>query len=126
VVQEKTLRHIGNADLRVFVIWTPRYPGDDRATAVGATKVVPDSRATHFWDANGYVPRQYGAILKLPEADQFAWDTYMIFGRGAEWKQLPPPPRDWMHQMSKALGREHPRWLDGSRFREIVESLLVD
>ncbi len=124
VVYEKAISRIEDPDLRVFVIWTPRYPGDDRAIAVAATKIVPDPRAAHFWDAGGFVPRQYGKILDLPEHDQFAWDTYMVFGRDAEWTNFPSPPDDWMHQMSKALGRDHPRWLDGDEFREAVQSRL--
>ena len=124
VVYEKALSRISSPDLSVFVIWTPRYPGDDRPTAVGAMNVVPDSRATHFWDANGHVPRPYGEILKLPEEEQVAWDTYMLYGRDSQWTKSPPPPEFWMHQMSMALGRDHPRWLDGDKLRIAIDRLL--
>jgi hypothetical protein len=124
LVHDKVINQIKNSQLKVFVIWTPRYPGDNRDRAVASSSIVPDSRATQFWDAAGYLPREYGRILSLPEEDQFAWDTYMIFDRDAEWNQSPPPPDDWMHQMSKALGPNHPRWLDGDKLRQAIVRLL--
>ncbi|REJ65702.1 MAG: hypothetical protein DWQ31_17345 [Planctomycetota bacterium] len=117
---------INTDQLKVFVIWTPRYPGDNRKRAVAAAGIVPDSRATHFWDANGYLPREYGGILDLPEGDQFAWDTYMVFGRGTEWNHALPRPHNWMHQMSKSLGRDDPRWLDGDEFAKTVARMVSE
>ncbi|MBI2477544.1 MAG: hypothetical protein HYV60_02510 [Planctomycetia bacterium] len=124
LVHEKTIKRITTGPLKVFVIWTPRYPGDNRQQAVAATSIVPDSRATHFWDPNGCLPKHYGRVLGLPEDDQFAWDTYMVFGREARWNQTPPAPDDWMHQMSQALGQKHPRWLDGDEFRKAVQCFM--
>jgi hypothetical protein len=124
VVHKKALSRIESHRLKVFVVWTPRYPGDNRTKAVAATKIVPDQRATHYWDANGCLPKHYGRILGLPRGKQFAWDTYMIFEPDSEWKDAPPEPNDWMHQMGGILGRNHPRWLDGDRFRESIQSLV--
>jgi hypothetical protein len=123
LVQKKALDRINSDNLRVFVIWTPRYPGDSRTKAVAATKIVPDSRATHFWDSDGMVSKVYGDVLELPEGNRFAWDTYMIFGADAAWLESPPAPLEWMHQLG-VLGEDHPRWLDGDRFRESVKSLV--
>lgn len=123
-VHNRATSQIKGDDLQVFVIWTPRYPGDNRTKAVASTKTVPDPRATHFWDAAGIVPMLYGKVLGLPEGKQFAWDTYMVFGPDAEWKDHAPEPADWMHQLSRDLGRNHPRWLDSDRFRESVKSQI--
>ena len=68
--------------------------------------------------------KQYGQILDLPEDKQFAWDTYMLFDSEADWTQSPPNPTEWMHQMSQVFGRNHPRWLNGERFRQAVESKI--
>ena len=51
--------------------------------------------------------------LGLPKGKQFAWDTYMAFDRDAAWKDSTPKPNDWMRQLGKDFGRDHPRWLDG-------------
>lgn len=124
LVQEKAISQISSERLAVFILWTPRYPGDSRAKAVAATQFVSDSRAKHYWDAAGTLPRMYGSALGLPADDQFAWDTYMVFNADAEWNPPPPQPTDWMHQMSRALGPKHPRWLNGDRFRESVQALI--
>jgi len=50
VVHAKVTNRIPHDDLAILVVWTPRYPGDDRAKAVDATKHIPDTRAIHFWD----------------------------------------------------------------------------
>lgn len=125
-VFSKVIRRIPHDDLSVLVIWTPRYPGDNRSKAVLATQHVPGSRATHYWDGDGTLPKVYGRVLGLPAGKQFAWDTYMVFDADAEWTTTAPKPNNWMHQMSRALGRSHPRWLDSDRFRESIQSLLDD
>jgi len=124
VVHRQATSQIESTDLAIFVVWLPRYPGDNREKAVAATRNVPDSRAHHFWDPDTWLAQQYGQILGLPEGKQFAWDTYMVFDANTSWKDGPPTPSSWMHQMGGTLGRDHPRWLDGGRFRESVASLL--
>lgn len=123
-VHSKAISRIPNDDLVVLVVWTPRYPGDTRAKAVDATMLVPDTRAAHFWDEHGVVPKTYGPVLNLPAGKQFAWDTYMVFGTEAEWTDSPPTPHDWMHQLSSVLGREHEQWLNGDEFRQTIQQLL--
>lgn len=124
VVHRQATSQIESTDLAIFVVWLPRYPGDNRKTAVAATKNVADARAHHFWHPDATLARRYGEILGLPDGEQFAWDTYMVFDAGVEWSDGPPAPTDWMHQMNGTLGPEHPRWLDGDRFREAVNALL--
>lgn len=126
VVHRQATSQIESGNLAIFVVWLPRYPGDNREKAVAATRNVPDSRAQHFWDGDTWLSKQYGRILGLPEGKQFAWDTYMVFDASASWTDEPPTPNSWMHQMGGALGREHPKWLDADQFRESVDRLLTD
>jgi len=123
-VHEKAIRKIDSDDLQVFVIWTPRYPGDSRTKARASTKTVPDQRATHFWDAAGIVPKLYGKVLGLPKGKQFAWDTYMVFGADAAWETAAPEPAEWRHQLGSVLGMSHPRWLDANEFQSLIASVL--
>lgn len=123
LVHDNAITNLESEHLTVFVIWLSKYPGDNRDKAVDGTRIVPDERATHYWDSNGYVPKQFGVALGLPEGKQFAWDTYMIFGADAVWKDKLPVPHDWMHQLS-SLGKEHERWLDGDRFRKALLSVI--
>ena len=126
MVHTKATSRIESDNLRIFVVWSSRYPGDNRTKAIAATKNVPDSRSLHFWYADASLSKRYGQILGLSDGKQFTWDTYMVFDADATWNDSPPKPHNWMHQMGKALGSDHPRWLDGDRFRESVSALLTD
>lgn len=87
------------ADVPVHVVWVPML----RAAAPDvplATRVVPDARAAHYWDADGVLGRGYRAVLGLDEA---AWDVYALYGPDARWDDiLPPAPASWMHQLGTA------------------------
>jgi hypothetical protein len=120
-VQEKVLALLPSDNLKVFVVWTPRYPGDNRGKAVAATELVGDKRASHFWDGGRHLGTDYGKVLKLPGKRQFAWDVYLAFDARARWEKTPPVPAEWMHQ----LGGDERR-LDGDKLREAVATLLKE
>jgi hypothetical protein len=119
-VQEKVLDRIASDNLEAFVVWTPRYFGDNRAKALASTKLVGDKRATHFWDGTGWLGKHYGKALKLPGRRAFAWDVYFVFDADATWGEAPPEPVEWMHQLGGTDGRQ----LDAEKLREIVGSRL--
>jgi hypothetical protein len=118
-VQEKVLAVLPSDKLKVFVVWTPRYPGDNRDKAMAATTLVGDKRAIHFWDGGRHVGTDYGKVLKLPGKRQFAWDVYLAFDASARWEKTPPLPSEWMHQ----LGGDERR-LDSDKLRQTVAALL--
>lgn len=126
LVQTKVLDRIDSDQLKVFVVWTPRFNGDNRNKAIASMEIVPDKRATHFWDRTSSISAYYGAVLKLPERAPFAWDVYFVFDDQAEWKEDPPRPDHWMHQLGGVLGRDHPRFFDGDKFRGHVLETLKD
>jgi hypothetical protein len=119
-VQEEVLDKINSDKLRAFVVWTPRYFGDNRTKALASMKLVGDKRATHFWDRTGWLGKHYGKALKLPGKRIFAWDVYFVFGADATWDKAPPEPIEWMHQ----LGGTEERRLDAEKLREIVRGRL--
>lgn len=88
-----------------------------------ATRLVPDQRATHFWDASGATVRGYRKTLDLPEP---AWDIYMVYGSDAKWTgELPPAPDYWEHQLGTASRpRVHAPYLDFERFADKTVALL--
>jgi hypothetical protein len=71
-----------------------------RATDVpGATRLVGDPRALHYWDEEGALVRAYREVLGI---DEPAWDVYMIYPPGVRWVDpLPPAPVFWMHQLGQ-------------------------
>lgn len=124
VVQEQVLTELSTDDLRTFVVWLPRYPGDERATALASAGLVTDARTRQFWDDEAALGEQFGRVLPLPDRQQFAWDVYMVFDRRTQWDQTPPEPADWMHQLGPDTSEA--RRLDGDVLRGIVESLVRD
>ncbi len=115
------LEKINTEQVKVFVVWTPAYPGDSRDKAEKAVSTIGDERATHFWDGTRKLGDRYREVLALPELVPTAWDVYFAFDRSAEWKDAPPKPDVWMHQLS-ILGKD--RWLSGERLRSSIEKLL--
>jgi hypothetical protein len=121
LVEDKALDQIGGDKLRIYVVWTKKLLMDSRAAAAQAASLVPDRRARHFWDATGYLGKQYGKTLDLPGGRRFAWDVYFIFDRKTAWTDSPPAPAFWMHQLG---GHKPELRLDGARFREAIVQRL--
>ena len=119
-MQEKVLGKIASDKLRVFVIWTPRYFGDNRQKATASMKLIGDKRATHFWDGKGWLGKHYGQALKLPGKRTFAWDVYFVFDADAVWGQEPPAPSEWMHQLGGSDGKH----LDPEKLADMVRRRL--
>ncbi|HKO15276.1 MAG TPA: hypothetical protein VJU87_03500 [Gemmatimonadaceae bacterium] len=83
----------------------PKKGATERDVAV-ATRLVPDPRATHFWDGSGVTMREYQKLLRIPAE---AWDVYFLYPPGARWTDsLPPAPVYWMHQMGVLGGPNAP------------------
>jgi len=94
---------------------------DERAKVADATKLIENDRVQHFWDGDKSLGLSFGKVLTLPRGRKLAWDVYFAFGTKAEWKEAPPRPQAWMHQ----LGTDE-RLLDGKKLRASVRKLLQD
>ena len=116
-MQETTLAKVTDPNLRVYVVWTPMLAPDFEFTVKRATMRVPDARATHYWDRNGQLSKDYGSVMQLAPGVK-AWDVYLVYGRYAEWKEAPPTPLYFMDKIG--LGHD----LDGEKLASEVETLL--
>lgn len=114
------LEQIKSSDVRVYAVYVPILRGDTEASVPTAIKKLPDSRVIFFWDGRGETAQSYSRVLQL-QAEQPAWDVYLIFDRAAEWKGEPPTPSYWMHQLG---GVSPDRRLDGQKFAEETNKLL--
>lgn len=118
-MQEKTLAKVKDANLRVYVVWTPMLAPDFQFTIRRATTRVPDPRASHFWDRDGQLAKEYARVLQLGQGMK-AWDVYFVFGRDAQWTDAPPTPYYWMDK----LGLDPERELDGDKLAVEVNKLV--
>ncbi len=92
-------------------------PFDGEASVPNAMKKLPDKRVVHFWDGAQRLGKAYKPVLEL---DRTAWDVYLLYSPDAEWKEHPPKPVYWMHQLGVEVGQP----LDGKILAEEVRKLL--
>ncbi|MCA1603179.1 MAG: hypothetical protein LC776_16605 [Acidobacteria bacterium] len=106
-------------NLRVYAVYVPILRTDAESSVTVATTRLSDQRVSFFWDGKGELAKAYSRIMKLGQ-DQPAWDIYFVFGRDAEWKNEPPAPAYWMHQ----LRLDPERRLDGNELAAEINRLL--
>lgn len=64
--------------------------------------------------------RAGAAFAPLVGTDQPAWDVWMLFDSNTTWRQAPPVPAWWEHQLG---GLTANRYLDPERFAERARGL---
>ena len=101
VIQTAVLEAMRDASLRAYVVWVPVLPDDLSPAAQEASSLVPDKRASHFWDAEGSLARGFSRVLDLPPGSP-AWDVYLTYPPGTRWEKEPPAPPYWQHQLGAA------------------------
>jgi hypothetical protein len=119
-IETKVLEQIKDPNIRVYAVYLPMLRGDAADTVPAAMDELPDERVSFFWDANGKQAQTYAPVLQLPKG-QVAWDVYLLFNKDAEWKDQPPGPDYWMHQLG---GVAPERRLNGKPFADETNKLL--
>jgi hypothetical protein len=62
--------------------------GGDRRSSLKA-KVLPDTRVTHLWDERRLTGPYFAQ--HLTDAQDFVWDTYILYGPAASSDDGPAP-----------------------------------
>ena len=120
-MQDKVMDAIDSEDLAVHVVWMPVLQNDNFKAAQKAPVLVPDSRASHYWDGDQDLGKAYGRIVELPRGRELAWDIYFVFEPGIVWEDKPPFPSDWAHQ----LGMDERHLKDGDQLQASVQSIVT-
>jgi hypothetical protein len=118
-MQRDVLDQADEPSLRAYVVWVAVLPDDSEAAARASASLVPDARASHYWDASR-AAEAFRPELGLPEGTP-AWDVYLLYGREARWGATPPAPAYWAHQLGDEIAA--PR-LDGGTMRAALEAAL--
>lgn len=113
------LETIDDKRLRVYVVWEPMLPGDSKKVAEGATQLVPDRRATHFWIGNQTIAKAFKEPLGLNE--RMAWDVYIAYPAKTTWGDDLPVQSSFMHQLR---GVPPENFLDGNDLAKQMKALL--
>lgn len=120
MVLEKVLQTNKSTQLAAYAVWEPILRTDDARSSRKATTLLPDSRVRHFWTATQDLGELFQTTIDL--TTEPAWDVYLVYPRGVEWKgERPPRPAYFMHQLTGRLPED--RMLDGDILAERLEAL---
>ena len=75
----------------------PILPTDAQLAVGRATKNLPDSRVTHYWDGESEMVNGFAPVLALGKRP--AWDVYLVYDQNAEWRDGFPKPEFWEEQL---------------------------
>lgn len=102
------MQELIDSELRVFVLWSPILPGDNRFAAEKATIYLNDPRVEHFWDLWSFGVNHFTKKFNYPEKE-LAWDIFVLYSPGTEWI-LPGPDPDpyyWMQHRGLDIGPDY-------------------
>lgn len=80
------------------MVWIQMLPGDNEITAREKAVIFDDPRVRQFWDPYGFSGKVIAEALGYE--GRVAWDIYLFYAAGSEWREHPPQPAGWMHQIS--------------------------
>jgi hypothetical protein len=106
-VEKAILQADPPADMLVAIAWIHMLPPDCAIAARTVARMLRDPRVRHFHDPQ----RRAGAAVagSLGAAGRTAWDIYLFYPAGPGWRDGPPPPARWVHQLKSSS------WADPSR-----------
>ena len=71
--------------------------GDTAEAAQRAVAKFKDARVRQFYDPGQLAGKAIAGSLNFD--GKVAWDIYLFYPAGAMWKELPPRPEVFMHQL---------------------------
>jgi len=120
-VQQQVLETIESKMLRAYAVWEPILRTDDERSARKATTCIPDPRTRHYWVDSQELGKLFQPAIGLETEP--AWDVYLVYKPGREWKQKNPPAPDFfMHQLGGRLPQV--RALDGEKLAKELLQIL--
>jgi hypothetical protein len=83
--------------VKAYIVWLPIFGGDFKGEARKLSNSFRDKRVSYYLDPESETGKQWERVLKTERP--IAWDVYLLYGEGAEWKEEPTQPAFWMHQL---------------------------
>ena len=99
--QESILKKLRDTDVSVSIIWIEMLPTDNLAAAENMAASIRDPSVVHYFDLRrAHLAGDAFANGTICEGAGPAWDVYFFYDKDAEWKDAPPKPVEWWHQLS--------------------------
>jgi hypothetical protein len=93
------LNDVPDDRISAYVIWDPIFGGSFDREAQKLSSSFPDKRVSYFKDPSSLAGDLWERVLKTHNESEIAWDVYLLYGADAKWKEEPPQPGFWMHQL---------------------------
>jgi len=97
-VHENVFANFPAADISASIVWIPILAEDTYDAALPSVTFLNDSRIQHFYDHRKATGKSIADSVGW--AGNIAWDIYLFYRPDAEWRQTPPKPAYWMHQLT--------------------------
>jgi len=105
-VQEAIIEAEPRLDAEILFVWLDVLPFDGRKSAAKTAQILsPDARIRHFYDPERRAGKAIARSLNWEEG--YAWDIYLLYPAGAVWKEGPPAPQDYVHQLGGRSDDKH-------------------
>ncbi len=112
-------------DIAVMIVWIDMLAEDNEEAAKISAGIFRGKPVRQFHDPNHVlgtmIAERFGA------SNAIAWDVYLFYDKGSEWKDVMPAPLDWAHQLDDPWADPaHYAWDEALpvRLREIVRKLI--
>ena len=112
-------------EIAIMIVWIDMLSGDHATTASAAAKMFQGERVVQLHDPNKLIGKAIAESIGANNA--IAWDMYLFFERGCEWKEQLPSPLTWAHQLDDPWASpDHYAWGNDLpvRLREIMNNLI--
>jgi hypothetical protein len=103
------IKSFPDANMDVLVVWIAMMGGDTYEAAQKAAHTFNDGRVKQFFDPKQIAGRAIAD--SLGHDGEVAWDFYLFYPVQSTWRELPPAPEVYMHQLRSG-------WADQSRLFE--------
>jgi hypothetical protein len=117
---QTVMKNIEDDRLKIYVVWLPMFPGDNREWAEKRSEEFSDERLTYFWDEEQITAQVWKSVLQISRA---AWDVYFLYNDGVHWDEEPSLPDFWMHQLG---GVNEAPFLNRELFEQKTRELLMN
>ncbi len=126
-MQQVLIEEHPQVDIAIIIVWIDMLAGDTEDAANSSAKIFRDRQVLQFHDPNQHLGKMIAESFGLSNA--IAWDAYLFYDKGSEWKEHLSTPLDWAHQLDDPWAdQDHYAWGDHltARLREIVNKLLAN
>lgn len=120
-MRKAVLKDFPDADISVSVVWIDMLPMDRRAAAEKMAGEFKDPRVRQFHDTRKHLAGEAFRGKQVKRGP--AWDIYFFYDKQAEWKDAPPEPVEWWHQLGGGDRADPERFAAGVLEERLHESM---